>query len=786
MSSPLPENTVNDLLSVPSTASSAEESLQASSITPLSLPPEACFASFEELKLAAEAHALAAGYAFVTGKGDTKNGRKIRHLDCKRAGNYRGKGAPKPEHRARDRKSVKSGCQFSIKARERVNGSWDLTYRSDPKYCQHNHPPADRGTFAADRQLSDAQNQTVITNFQAGVAARQTAATLRQEDPNLRITHRDLYNITAKIRRASEQGHSPSEGLILELERAQAVGEVFFEHLQDEQGHLSKLFIADARSIKYLNENPDILLFDCTYKTNKFGMPLLDIIGIDGRNRTFTVGVAFLDSETESDYDWAVGVVRQLLNDDLFPAVIATDCEPALIHALDKTFPSTQTKTVLCFWHVSKNVTVNCKGRFGTAERFEEFLNRFKEVVYAKTEEQFQKLLGEWETDFHWNNGNQYSISQHATIQEREEIGDWNLERDAVAYCLGQWLIPYRDKIVHAWVDRHFHGGVTSTSRLEGAHSVLKRWINSSCKDLGRVWDSIKLAVDDQFNEINIGMAQETSSTPIRVQGQDFSGVVGKITHHGLSLLWKQWNYWKHEDQYREQGKPVDDICTGTYYSSMGVPCWHMIKSRIAAGEPIQPRDFHPHYHYDRTSLDEPVIFRAPILDPVSRQRRNTEETERRAHQRQHQRLRRAQTGRILSGFEQRETAIAHCSACTDPGHDKAVCRGCRSTGHKRNNCPFRPFEMGNVGPQLQTPSQIQPNVPQTWAQIQLPPSSQWLPVNAQFPPPVLPPPSPSTSGTWPPTMPAPQIYFPGPMDPRSTQGQGANYLPPPTWQRYE
>ncbi|KAN0086683.1 hypothetical protein V8E54_000371 [Elaphomyces granulatus] len=33
-------------------------------------------------------------------------------------------------------------------------------------------------------------------------------------------------------------------------------------------------------------------------------------------------------------------------------------------------------------------------------------------------------------------------------------------------------------------------------------------------------------------------MAQETSSTPVWVQGRDFHNVVGKITHHGLSLLW--------------------------------------------------------------------------------------------------------------------------------------------------------------------------------------------------------------------------------------------------------
>ena len=238
------------LAPVTAPTTSAKETLQAIGL--LSLPPEARFESFEALKWAAQAqaHALAASYAFVTGKGDTRNGRRIKHLDCKRAGNYRGKGAPTHEDRVRDRKSVKSGCQFSIKARERADGLWDLTYRSGPRYCQHNHPPADRGTFAVDRRLSDAQRKTLITNFQAGVAARQTAATLRQEDPNLRISHRDLYNITAKIGRARQQGYSPSEGLILELEQAQAVGEVFFKHSKTNKGiSRSSLLMLDLLNI---------------------------------------------------------------------------------------------------------------------------------------------------------------------------------------------------------------------------------------------------------------------------------------------------------------------------------------------------------------------------------------------------------------------------------------------------------------------------------------------------------------------------------------------------------
>jgi hypothetical protein len=66
------------------------------------------------------------------------------------------------------------------------------------------------------------------------------------------------------------------------------------------------LFIADARSVKYLNKHPDVLLLDCMYKTNKFDMPLLDILGIDHYGNSFTIALCFLDHEVTENYKEAV------------------------------------------------------------------------------------------------------------------------------------------------------------------------------------------------------------------------------------------------------------------------------------------------------------------------------------------------------------------------------------------------------------------------------------------------------------------------------------------------
>ena len=108
-----------------------------------------------------------------------------------------------------------------------------------------------------------------------------------------------------------------------------------------------------------------------------------------------------------------------------------------------------------------------------------------------------------------------------------------NLEREAVAHVTGQWFIPYHQYFVRAWVDQHFNGGFGTTSRLEGAHYVLKNWIGAPTKDLSSVWQSIQLAITSQLNENDAMKHRQAQVTPTCLSGKFYYQLVGKITHLG-------------------------------------------------------------------------------------------------------------------------------------------------------------------------------------------------------------------------------------------------------------
>jgi len=181
----------------------------------------------------------------------------------------------------------------------------------------------------------------------------------------------------------------------------------------------------------------------------------------------------------------------------------------------------------------------------------------------------------------------------------------------------------------------------------------LKQWIEKPSKNLRAVWRSVKLALDHQLDEIKVYRSQQKSGNSVRIQNEFFASVIGKITPHALSKLNEQWILYKDEERRLTNGD-ITSICSGTYYRSIGIPCWHMVKERLSQRARIQPNDFHPHWHWYRPPPGaERVEYPLPILDPKTRQQRRTIETERRAHARAHAAVRRATTGRILSQHEQ-------------------------------------------------------------------------------------------------------------------------------------
>lgn len=207
---------------------------------------------------------------------------------------------------------------------------------------------------------------------------------------------------------------------------------------------------------------------------------------------------------------WALQQMQHVFQERIAgPIVVVTDRELALMAAIAMVLP--QATNLLCVWHIDKNVLANMKKHFATEEEWRIFFGLWGEIHRAETEEVF---------DEKWA-----SLEHHV--------------KDIVyAYLENVW-IPHKERFVLAWTKKARHFGHVVTSRVEGGHLTLKKWIGVSTGDLAFVYDKLVLAGQQQRQTISQKVAYDRSHTIIRLSGAFWSNVNRKISHAALTKVCK-------------------------------------------------------------------------------------------------------------------------------------------------------------------------------------------------------------------------------------------------------
>jgi hypothetical protein len=80
-----------------------------------------------------------------------------------------------------------------------------------------------------------------------------------------------------------------------------------------------------------LREHPNVVMLDCTYKTNKFNMPFLYIVGVTSIDLTYNIAFYLLLNKEETTYNFAVLCLKALFKQEgVSPRIFITNYEVAL------------------------------------------------------------------------------------------------------------------------------------------------------------------------------------------------------------------------------------------------------------------------------------------------------------------------------------------------------------------------------------------------------------------------------------------------------------------------
>ncbi|KAL6547501.1 hypothetical protein OROMI_023222 [Orobanche minor] len=482
------------------------------------------------------------GYALSI-KGSRLN--KYVTLGCDRGGVYRDrKNLSIEEEKKRKTTTRLVNCPFQLYGKRLLDGFWKLTIKNE----SHNHEPSeDMSGHPSERILSEEEVLVVDKMSRAGIPPRQIISSIRQKNPSTQVIARDIYNMKKKITKERLNGRSVVQALFDEFDKAGFL----FDFKQDCDGRLTHMFFAHTNFIKLSRSYSSVFVMDSTYKTNRYKMPLLEIVGITSFNTSFHSCFVFLRGEVYEDYEWALRVFSDMLGDGVSPSVIVTDREMALMKAIEVVFPNAS--NLLCVWHIEKNILSNCKPHFEKKEHWDEFLIAWNKIVYSTTEEAFGRACGEIEFVY----------------REKKRI---------LSYLRNTWL-PYKQYFVTAWTDKKLHFRNHATSRAEGAHSKLKKYLMVSTGDILVVKEKVCLLLENDLRELKVRIANERIQIPHMCSIPFYREVVSRLSIFALNELEKQFEMLK--------TKKMSSVCTGVFKATMGLPCAHMMSSWMGKAIPI-------------------------------------------------------------------------------------------------------------------------------------------------------------------------------------------------------
>ena len=343
---------------------------------------------------------------------------------------------------------------------------------------------------------------------------------------------------------------------------------------------LKFVFMAHPESVKMFRSWPLVLVIDSTYKTNRFKLTLVEVVGVSPVGKSFLVAYCFIDNEETCSYVWVLENVKALLVDGSSPGVIVTDRELGLMKAIETVFP--RAKHMLCLWHVYSAVEAKALPYFRENPLLAQGFawGAFKKLVHATTEDEFKRNWAEMCQNY-WHKGGLLKY-----------IHDFWFE------YVELWCKKDTNKVLHL--------GNTASSRVESAHAVLKKWLESSRLALDGFWARAHSMLEGQHTDIRAALADSTGRavSARSEEGNIFGPLSFKVSTKAVVLM---------RDEFKRGSKLLGDMqarCGHVLVRTHGLVCACRLHEIFLSGERVHldmVHDFWKTLSYGPPDLNQPV-----------------------------------------------------------------------------------------------------------------------------------------------------------------------------------
>src|SRR5205085_3599452 len=222
------------------------------------------------------------------------------------------------------------------------------------------------------------------------ISAGQQYDLLLKEFPQHHIKKKNLYNTIQKFRgvRVHDESDAMTMFSYLMEQRDKDPDFIVTARLEGLSNELTGIFwMTDQQRNDLWPKYHDVVIHDNTAKTNRYEMALSLFVGVDNNFKTRVLAQALTKYETLADYNWILQCTLEVTS-NLSPVVLFTDGDPAMISAVQMTYP--QTRHLLCIYHIAENVKKKAKSKLH-GEMVNNFIGDFHHMRNSYTQCQFEQ-----------------------------------------------------------------------------------------------------------------------------------------------------------------------------------------------------------------------------------------------------------------------------------------------------------------------------------------------------------------------------------------------------------
>ncbi|KAH6783378.1 hypothetical protein C2S52_008337 [Perilla frutescens var. hirtella] len=284
------------------------------------------------------------------------------------------------------RRNIKrTNCKASLRVRRGQDGLLEVIEHVQ----EHNHELSKKEwshRHRSQRSITDDKAVRIEDMISSGMRASDSYRYMAKEAGGEHLvghTIKDHLNFVNRMKMSAIEVGDAQSFIDMLGQDGTEDGDFFYRFKLDSDGRLSNVFWRDSMMYEDYHLYGDVVVFDTTYRTNKYNMICAPFVGLNNHKKNVMFGCAFLTDEKIDTFEWLFEVFKKSMKLKC-PITIFTDQDHAITNALSKVFPDARHR--LCIWHLYQNARSESMNhaigfKASKATNLHEFYTIFKRTI---------------------------------------------------------------------------------------------------------------------------------------------------------------------------------------------------------------------------------------------------------------------------------------------------------------------------------------------------------------------------------------------------------------------